>query len=34
MRMWLLIETSDTEAIDVFLREDDANRALAEVRQG
>jgi hypothetical protein len=30
MRVWLLIETGDTEAIDVFLSEDDANQALAE----
>jgi hypothetical protein len=30
VRMWLLIETGDTEAIDVFLREGDAERALAE----
>jgi hypothetical protein len=28
--VWLLIETGDTEAIDVFLNEEDAERALAE----
>jgi hypothetical protein len=33
VRMWLLIETGDTEAIDVFLSEDDAERALADEEQ-
>jgi hypothetical protein len=28
--MWVLIETGDTEAIDVFLSDGDAERALAE----
>jgi hypothetical protein len=30
VRVWGLIEIGDTEAIDVFLSEDDADRALAE----
>jgi hypothetical protein len=30
MRVWALIETGDTEAIDVFLAAGDAERALAE----
>lgn len=30
MRAWVLVELGDPEAIDIFLREDDAERALAE----
>jgi hypothetical protein len=30
VRVWALVEVGDTEAVDVFLREEDANRALEE----
>jgi hypothetical protein len=30
MRAWALVEVGDSEAIDIFVREDDAQRALEE----
>jgi hypothetical protein len=33
MRLWVLIETGDTEAIDVFLTADEAERALEDCLQ-
>jgi hypothetical protein len=30
MRAWALVELGDAEAVDLFLREEDAERALAE----